>query len=130
MLIDMGVRALCDTSSRCGLAMACDEGKCGPCTEDAGCAEGEACVLDHCVRQEHAECHSWRDCQSGALCVLSGYSSDPRGNRDMRAQCQAVEGQGAQPEATELVRGLPAPPPEVSGTELLDQVRKASGGGP
>lgn len=126
MLIDMNSRAQCDTSARCGLAMACQEGLCGPCADDSDCSQGEVCALDHCVRQERAECRTKRDCAGEELCTLSGYSSDTRGNQEMVARCTPVSGQGQEPEATELVRGEPTRPPDVSGMELLEQVRAAA----
>jgi hypothetical protein len=53
---------------------------------------GESCVLDHCIRSELADCRTRRDCRNDELCVLSGYSSDPRGNARMRAECLAPAG--------------------------------------
>jgi hypothetical protein len=130
MLVNTSAQAQCDTSARCGLAMACLRETCGPCVADSECSSGEVCVLDHCVLRERAECKSRRECPGDALCTLSGYSSDPRGNRELVAQCTPTSGQGRQPEATELIRGLPARPPEVSGMELLEQARAATGGKP
>ena len=92
MLVDLDSMAPCDITERCGLAMACIAEKCGPCELDAECAENEVCVLDHCVIKENAGCRSYRDCDDDALCVLSGYSSDPRGNSDMRAYCLSTSG--------------------------------------
>src|SRR4029079_17336818 len=47
MLVNMTLRAQCDTSSRCALAAACLDGLCGPCSHDRECADSEVCVLDH-----------------------------------------------------------------------------------
>jgi hypothetical protein len=107
MLVDTSQQALCDVSARCGLAMACREGRCGPCERDAHCDAGEVCVLDHCVKQELASCRSRRDCrEEEALCILSGLSPGARGNETMRSLCLGA--QGGQPEQFEP----PAPPPE------------------
>jgi hypothetical protein len=95
MLVDLDSMAPCDTTERCGLAMVCHSGKCGPCVVDEHCAMGEVCVLDHCVLQDNAHCRSYRDCGDGELCVLSGYSSDPRGNAEMLARCQHATMGGA-----------------------------------
>ena len=87
MLVNTTFQALCDTSSRCGLAMACDAGRCGACARDSDCATGEVCSLQHCVLSSLAACRSRADCPTGELCLLTGYASDPRGNGDMRAYC-------------------------------------------
>jgi hypothetical protein len=39
------------------------------------------------VRRELARCRRRSDCSGDALCILSGYSADPRGNGEMRAEC-------------------------------------------
>ena len=72
MLVRRAWRAPCDVSSDCGLALACRAGVCGPCESDSDCAEGEGCVLDHCVRQRSIGCRARRDCAAGELCILSG----------------------------------------------------------
>jgi hypothetical protein len=92
MLVDTGLQAPCAAPDGCGLAMACHQGRCGPCTSDAECAAGESCSLDHCVRSDLAGCRARRDCAAGEFCVLSGYSADPRGNGEMRASCLAAAG--------------------------------------
>lgn len=125
MIVNLSAMAICDTSARCGLAMACHSGKCGPCTSDIECAINEICILDHCIQKKNADCRSYRDCNDAELCILSGYSSDPRGNAEMVARCQLTSGSGAEPETTEIVIGLPAPAPDVSGMELLEQARNA-----
>ena len=137
MRVNTAAQALCDTSSRCGLGMACHEGTCGPCAADDECAAGEACVLDHCVPAAQVECRSRRDCAGAAedqLCVLSGYSPDPRGNASMMARCQATQGgapaAGAEPVAVvsaPAAGGAPAaasaPASESAPQALLESVR-------
>jgi hypothetical protein len=95
MHVDTSLQAACDTSTRCGLGMACRDGRCGPCARDAECGAGEKCVLDHCVPTDRVTCRSRRECGGEALCVLSGYSDDPRGNAAMRAYCQVPRAAGS-----------------------------------
>jgi len=78
----------CSSEDGCGLAMACIDNKCVPCEEDPDCATGEACILQHCVPEENGACRTRRDCEEGALCVLSGYSFGARGNSEMKAFCR------------------------------------------
>jgi hypothetical protein len=92
MRVNLALRATCERSEGCGLAMACREGLCGPCEADGECAGGEVCVLDHCVPRAQAACRSRSDCGEEELCVLSGYSSDARNNGGMRASCLAGRG--------------------------------------
>ncbi len=92
MLVDQSIRAACDTTARCGLAMACVEGACGACVTDDECGAGEACVLDHCVPERNVECRTRHDCRGEELCVLSGYSDDLRGNGSMSAFCRPMDG--------------------------------------
>jgi hypothetical protein len=86
MLIDLAVRPPC-LEIACGMARACIEGLCSACQRDDQCLDGEGCVLDHCVKAERIQCRSTRQCGSNAFCVLTGYSSDVRGNADMSARC-------------------------------------------
>lgn len=87
MLVNLSLQASCDESSRCGLGMACNLGRCGPCSGDGDCASGERCVLQHCIPEENAHCRSRHDCGDTNLCVLSGYSSDARGNAETSSFC-------------------------------------------
>lgn len=87
MLVNTTFQALCDRSSTCGLAMACLEGRCGPCSGDRDCEGGERCVLQHCVPTDQAICASRADCPAGEVCMLSGCSDDRRGNRSMKSYC-------------------------------------------
>jgi hypothetical protein len=87
MLVNTTFQASCDTSTRCGLAMACHAGRCGACTRDAECGAGEVCSMQHCVASASTACRTRADCPSGELCMLTGYSDDPRGNGDMRSYC-------------------------------------------
>ncbi len=124
MRVELSSQALCDAVDSCGLAMACKQGKCGPCVADDECAGGEACVLDHCVRKPLVACRQQSDCSGDALCALSGYSEGPRGNADLRAYCQPLTGgeRGSEaPRAPELA--VPAPPPPYETTELLGDVK-------
>ena len=127
MLVDMSNRALCKGARSCGLAAACLDGQCGPCETDGQCGDGERCVLDHCVLAPNVHCRSHTDCSSaGARCELSGYSSDPRGNADLRADCLVPKDGKALPDDLQLPVGIPAPAPEVNGGELMDSVRRAA----
>ena len=92
MQVNTRFQAICDGKASCGLAAACLDQRCQACTDDWQCAEGEACALDHCVPAANVRCRAAADCRTGELCVLSGYSSDPRGNRDMRAFCRSDVG--------------------------------------
>lgn len=128
MRVNMSMRAFCRGAKSCGLAAACLDGQCGPCTSDGQCGDGERCVLDHCVLASNVHCRSHRDCSAdGALCVLSGYSSDPRGNADMRADCLVPRGGKGLPDDLPLTVGIPAPAPEVNSGALMDSVRRAAG---
>src|SRR5690606_36385366 len=71
MLVNTTFQALCDTSARCGLAMACNAGRCGPCAHDSDCASGEVCSMQHCVVSSLAACRSRSDCPGDELCILS-----------------------------------------------------------
>src|SRR5512132_3581758 len=88
MRVDVSHQASCERTELCGLAMVCHNGHCGPCEKDSECAPAEGCVLDHCVPVSNIECRLRADCESPTkICVLSGYSHDPRGNAEMRAYC-------------------------------------------
>ncbi len=126
MLVNVAMQAECTTSAGCGLAMACIDQRCGPCTADSQCADGEECVLDHCVAAPQVACRTRRDCAGegdDALCVLSGYASDPRGNGGMTASCQLPSGGTDQDIANhEPPETLPAPPIPVLPRDLLDSL--------
>jgi hypothetical protein len=111
MPVNVTEQPACETAATCGLAMACNAGRCGPCSSDSACNVGETCVLDHCVRRELASCHARRDCAADEMCVLSGYSPDPRGNGEMKATCLAPRG-GTEPPPVE-----PAAEPPVKLTD-------------
>jgi hypothetical protein len=121
MLVDLAVMPPCEIDEQCGLARACRDGQCGPCEADADCAADEGCVLDHCVKATRIECRRSADCPDG-LCILTGYSDDPRGNRDMTARCNPSS--GGQP-VVELAEppGRPAPPPAVDADDLRRKLR-------
>jgi hypothetical protein len=126
MLVDTAMQAICDESRFCGLAMACLGERCGPCSKDADCLSGEVCVLDHCVLSSLARCRTRRDCQGDAMCVLSGYSSDARGNSDMTASC--IPRHGGRPQRSEdlpVIEGVPAAPAPVLPEDLLESLRDA-----
>lgn len=104
MLVSTVDRQYCEASSYCGFALACLEDRtCGACTADAQCADGEACVLDHCVRAANVGCRSRKDCASegeDARCLLSGLTGgEPRGNSEMTSFCQRSSGGIVQDEA-------------------------------
>jgi hypothetical protein len=92
MPVNADAQQICDVSASCGLARSCKAGKCTSCVADADCVAGEGCVLQHCVKAELIGCRSFRDCPTKALCVLSGYSSLPRGNEGMKSYCNSSEG--------------------------------------
>lgn len=122
MLVNTTFQARCDTSSRCGLAMACHTDQCGPCSNDSECANGEACSMQHCVVASLAACRTRADCPAAELCMLTGYASDARGNLDMRAYCSGsppAEARRQEEEeaalAVELARADRTPP--VLGTD-------------
>lgn len=96
MLIDTSMQSVCEGKNSCGLAMACKNNLCGPCSVNADCAAGEACVLDHCVIEKNASCRTASECGANEQCVLSGYSTDPRGNGTTLAFCQPMTS-GSQP---------------------------------
>lgn len=91
MLVNLNVQPPCDGPALCGMALACKNGRCGPCEFDAECGPGESCVLDHCLRSANVSCHHTADCQPRSTCILSGYSGGARGNAEMRAYCLALE---------------------------------------
>ena len=110
MRVDRSRQAFCQTKDGCGLAMACIAGQCGACTADADCAEGEACVLQHCLRAELVSCATRHDCAPGELCTLSGYSGGgTRNNERMRSECIPPVGGVAQ-RAGEQAGAYDAPP--------------------
>ena len=88
MLVDTSRPQICETSENCGLALACADGRCGPCRRVRDCAVGETCVLDHCLLVDLVECRQKAECPGERqVCALSGYSPDPRGNEVLRAYC-------------------------------------------
>jgi hypothetical protein len=104
-------------------------GLCGPCRQDAECADGEICILDHCLLSRNAKCRSRRECAGEeALCILSGYSADPRGNAALTAECRGPRGGQAQPEDWRPPAGLGAPAPPVRSVELMESVRRIARG--
>ena len=115
MLVNTTFQASCDTSSRCGLAMACQAGRCGACTQDAQCGAGEVCSMQHCVIASNAACRARAECPIGELCMLTGYADDARGNGEMRAYCsgsppalaRTVESDQAEAEAELAVAAAP-----------------------
>lgn len=124
MLVDVSLQALCSGATSCGLAAACIAGACGPCTADAQCGADELCVLDHCVLAHNAACRSRHDCKgSESRCMLTGYSADPRGNRELRANCVSPGGGIALSSDVHIPAGTPAPPPAIRTRALLDSVR-------
>lgn len=87
MLLHAGTPAPCESADGCGVARACKGGKCVACEVDGDCANGEGCVLDHCLRKELISCRRRADCERDSLCILSGYSAQRRGNETMRSFC-------------------------------------------
>ncbi|MFE8604389.1 hypothetical protein [Archangium violaceum] len=120
MQVDLSVRAMCGEANHCGLAASCMEGRCGPCGTDSDCSASEACVLDHCVPRENVACRTRHDCAGGQLCALSGYSSDPRGNGEMRAYC--LDSSGGMPRPAEPTRAAPADPSQPREPVVYDEL--------
>lgn len=123
MLVDLSLQANCELSTQCGLAMACHDGKCGPCTRDDQCGTGEGCVLDHCLLQSGIGCRSRRDCAPDELCVLSGYSDDARSNGELTAQCLAAKG-GLDEPIVSPRKNLPGGPTPVRADEMMRDLRE------
>ena len=122
MLVSTENRALCDVSTRCGLAGAClADGQCGACTRDDQCGAGEVCTLDHCVLRARVACRSRHDCKTTELCTLSGYSTDVRGNGALDARCTPTSG-SAEPPTHVAEEPIPGPPPAVDARELEVEV--------
>jgi hypothetical protein len=113
MPIDLTRSPPCDASEHCGLARACVNGVCTACDDDSDCTSSEGCVLGHCVQKSLMHCRSKRDCGADEMCILSGYSSDARGNESMTSVCNPSSGGKEQ---RELVHQevLAAESPEVS----------------
>lgn len=85
----------CDTSDRCGLALACRDGLCGACLGDDDCAEGERCVLDHCLQANNVECTTRKDCAEQEVCLFRDEDSPgPRNNQNLRSVCWSREHPG------------------------------------
>lgn len=122
MQVNPSMQASCGTADGCGLAMACHGDRCGPCAADSECASGEICVLDHCLRHELAGCRSAADCGREERCLLSGYSSDSRGNADLRATC--LPDRGGRIEVPEERNWAPVPGGRVpiSPSDLLQSL--------
>ena len=114
MLVNLNVSPPCESSSNCGLALACKRGRCLACEGDSECAVGESCVLDHCVRSELLQCRLTKQCVGDGRCVLSGFSATPRGNDGMTATCiSPTSGAARQPPP-------PEQPPVDTRTHLPD----------
>lgn len=128
MLVDVATRAVCRESQYCGMALACIDGLCSPCEADSQCDSNESCVLDHCVRKGFVGCRTRRDCPSSHLCVLTGYSSDARGNSEMRSLCIGEAGatpvEALRPGGLEKVDRGTAHPEAVTVDDLLDSLRR------
>jgi hypothetical protein len=125
MRVRRNFRAACTLPDGCGQALACLDGFCGPCRESTNCADGEVCVLDHCVLEALADCASGSECPVGNLCVLSGYSPGRRGNQTLRAFCLGPEGPSpdyVRRETDYRTPGSPAPAPPVSRRSMLEEV--------
>jgi hypothetical protein len=120
MLINLAALPPCEQTSMCGLARACIDGVCNACRMDSDCEAEEACVLDHCLRRNLVSCRSRRNCHPGETCVLSGFSADLRGNREMYSKCIGNTGGAEKAKA-------PALAPDQPGREVQydDERRRA-----
>lgn len=95
MLVDLATQPPCLDGAYCGLARACIAEVCTACERDSDCGGSEVCVLDHCLLATQVGCRSTRECPNDSVCMLSGYSSDPRGNAAMNASCVSRSGGAA-----------------------------------
>lgn len=85
----------CETSELCGLALACRDGLCGACLTDPDCAEGERCILDHCLLAENVECSTRNDCAENEVCLFRDDDSPgPRHNSSLMSVCWSREHPG------------------------------------
>lgn len=126
MRVDTSMQAICEGKNSCGLAMACINNQCGPCSVNAQCGSGEVCVLDHCVLDQNTACRSAADCKAGEYCILSGYSADPRGNEKTMAYCQAsVAGTQPTPEQDRDQAAEEPGPPVFERSVSIDQLQDA-----
>ena len=128
MRVDADVQPPCGRSAHCGLARACIDGRCVACRRDGDCEAGEFCVLEHCVQEPATGCRTRQECRGpDELCILSGYSSDPRGNAELRSFCNPGSG-GSEETALEVVASDPedeGKPATVSPVQhLLDDLRR------
>jgi len=131
MLVNLAIHPECTSSSGCGLARACREGRCWHCLADGDCAPGEVCVLDLCLRSENVTCKRRSDCPEGQLCALSGFSPDPRNNGLTRSFCSGSAAPRKQewkpPPVDDSAREVP---PAIDGRDLLRQLKsRAADGG-
>lgn len=132
--VNLSMMAICD--GFCGLAMACIEGKCGPCRADADCGTNERCVLDHCLLSKNVECTRRDDCPSAGdsapYCVIGGTGNGFRGNEELRSFCRGADGDNpdqarvvAQQRARDADARLAAPPARedpLDGTQLKSRL--------
>jgi hypothetical protein len=127
---------ICNDQGYCGRAKACrPDGQCGPCTVDSECEDGEACVLDQCVKAENVRCRSRRDCPDEAFCVFfSKGANGPRGNDGLVALCHGSEEQAQlrdqRGRAREVVDpalppNRPRPPEPIDRSALLDELHRS-----
>jgi hypothetical protein len=125
MLVDLNATPYCEESSLCGLARSCKNNTCTFCERDSECASGEFCVMDHCLLSSLVECRKKSDCGERGACILSGYSSGPRGNQDMKSYCiDLAGGIASKPSSVEV----PAKDTRKSlpDDHLLERARQAS----
>ena len=80
-------------------------------------------MLDHCLLAKNVNCRSRRDCNDGMLCVMSGYSPDPRGNAKLTSSCMGSSGRQTFEADDTTPTAIPAPPPPVNSQELLSSVK-------
>lgn len=127
MLVNLNASPPCTSSAVCSMARACIDSRCTACAADSDCSSGEACVLDHCVPSENVTCRDRQDCASDSLCMLSGYSSEPRGNGEMRTLCSDPHSGAVKHANTRIVPRVMA---EETGTraapyaELIENARR------
>jgi hypothetical protein len=125
-------RPICNETAGCGGGLTClPDGTCGACTRDDQCLRDEVCALDHCLKRANVTCRRKANCDQSngrALCILSGYSEDPRHNADMRSECNADNGPPRKPTfPAPYVSDLPpGPPPSLDPRQMLDSLREAN----
>ena len=97
-------RIPCASASDCPQGLGCNDGVCGGCSDncsypngqpeaavcegDVACSGAELCVQGRCILRDNIECRFFTQCAEDQSCVLSGTSSEGRGNEATRSYCE------------------------------------------